>query len=98
MPRKANRELKIRCCNCKEFTSSIEPIIINNVKENRVQLSCICSICNKTKYLNKAQIALLPEEVRSSSDNSVFVNKIERARGLIPLLALIPAIAAGVTA
>ena len=60
----------------------------------------MCSICNKfkTKYLNIEQVNLLPDEIRNAPNNTTFTNTIERNGGIIPLLPLIGAIAAGITA
>ena len=60
----------------------------------------MCSICikSKTKYLNIEQVNLLPVEIRNAPDNTTFTNTIERNGGIISLLFLIGAIAAGITA
>ena len=57
-------------------------------------------ICNKfkTKFLNLEQVKVLPKEIRESEDGSIFTNTIERNGGIIPLIPLIGAIAAGISA
>ena len=63
--------LKIRlyCIKCKDFTQSTGPIIISKLTKNRFHIQVLCSICNKlkSKFLNKEQIKLLPDEVRKFS-------------------------------
>ena len=100
MPRRPNLEIRLRCKTCKEFTQSINPIIIKKETNNRFYIKAVCLICNKfkTKYLNIEQINLLPDEIRNAPDNTTFTDTIERNGGIIPLLSLIGAIAAGITA
>ena len=100
MPRRPNNEIRLRCNTCKEFTQSINPIIIKKEKNNRFHIKAVCSISNKfkTKYLNIEQVNLLPDEIRNASDNTTFTDTIERNGGILPLLHLIGAIAAGITA
>ena len=100
MPRRPNLEIGLRCKNCKEFTQSINLIIIKKETNNRFYIKAVCLICNKfkTKYLNIEQINLLPDEIRNAPDNTTFTDTIERNGGIILLLPLIGAIAAGITA
>ena len=64
MPRRPNNEIRLRYNTCREFTQSINPIIIKKEKNNRFHIKAECSICNKfkTKYLNIEQEKLLPDE------------------------------------
>ena len=48
--------------------------------------------------MNKEQIALLPCKVQQTVDNTTFKNTIERNGGIIPLIPLIGAIVAGISA
>ena len=59
----------------------------------------MCSICNKfiTKYLNIEQVKLLPDEITNAPENTKFTNNIIKEGKALPLLALIPAIIAGIT-
>ena len=100
MPRIANHEIRLRCNTCKEFTQSINPIIIKKDTKNRFHIKAVCLICNKftTKYLNIEQVNLLPDKIRNAPDNTTFTDIIERNGGIIPLYPLIGAIAAGLTA
>ena len=100
MPRRPNYEIRLRCKNCKEFTQSINPIIIKKETNNRFHIKAVCSICNKlkTKYLNIEQVNLLPDEIKNAPDNTTFTDTIVRNGGILPLLPLIGAIAAGITA
>ena len=100
MPRIPNNEIRLRCNICKEFTQSINPIIIQKEKNNRFHIKAVCSICNKfkTKCLNIEQVKLLPDEIRHAPDNTTFTDTIERNGGKIPILPLIGAIAGGLTA
>ena len=99
MPRTPNLEIRLRCKTCKEFTQSINPIIIKKKLTIDFILK-LCLICNKfnTKYLNIEQINLLPDEIRNTPDNTTFTDTIEQNDGIIPLLPLIGVIAAGITA
>ena len=65
MPRKPNSEICLKCANCKDYTQTIGPIIISKLTENRYHIKAVCSICNKfkSKFLNKEQIMLLPNEI-----------------------------------
>ena len=68
---------------------------------NRFHIRAICIICNKQKYkyLNKAQVDILPPELKDAEDNKTFVGNIEtKSGGIIPILQVIAAIAAGITA
>ena len=60
----------------------------------------MCLICNKfkSKYLNIKQINLLLDEIRNAPDKITFRDTIERNGVIIPLVPLIGAIAAGITA
>ena len=100
MPRKPNNEIRLRCNTCKEFTQSINPIIIKKDKNNRFHIKAVCSICNKfkTKYLNIEQVKLLPDEIKNAPDNTTFTDNIVRNGGILPLLFLIGVIVAGITA
>ena len=100
MPRQPNLEIRLKCNNCKDFTQTINPIIINKLTENRYHIKAVCSICNKfkTKFLNKKQIRLLPVEIKQAGNNTTFNNTIERNGGIIPLIPLIGAIAMGISA
>ena len=99
MPWRPNLEIRLRCNTCKEFTLSINPIIIKKETNNRFYIKAVCSICNKfkTKYLNIEQVNLLPEKIINAPDNTTFTDTIERNGGIIPLFPLIGAIAAGIT-
>ena len=96
MPRRPNLEIRLRCKTCKEFTQSINPIIIKKKTNNPFYIKAVCLICNKfkTKYLNVEQINLLPDEIRNAPDYTTFRDTIERNVKIIPLLLLIGAIAA----
>ena len=100
MPRRPNVEIRLRCKTCKEFTQSINPIIIKKEINNPFYIKAVYLICNtfKTKYLNIEQINLLPDEIWNAPDNTTFTNTIERNGGIIPLLDLLGAIPAGITA
>ena len=100
MPRRPNNEIRLRCNTCKEFTQSINPIIIIMEKNNRFHIKAVCSICNqfKTKYLNIEQVKLLPDEINNAPDNTTFTDNIVKNSWILPLLPLIGAIAAGITA
>ena len=60
----------------------------------------MCSICNKfkSKFLNLEQVKLLPDEIKNSVDGSTFTNTIERNGGIIPIIPLIMAVTAGISA
>ena len=100
MPRKQSLEVRLYCLKCKYYTQSIKPIIINKDVGSRFHIKAMCSICNKfkTKFLNLKQVKLLPDVIKHSVDGSTFTNTIERNGGLIPIIPLIAAIAAGVSA
>ena len=100
MARRPNNEIRLRCNTCIEFTQSINPIIIKKETNNRLHIKAVCSICNKfkTKYLNIEQVKLLPNEVKNAPDNTTFTDNIIKEGKALPLLALIPAIIAGITA
>ena len=100
MTRPKNMEVRIKCKKCKEFTQSVEPISIKKLKQNIYDIRAKCTICGhlKIKRLNEQQRKLLPDEIINLSDNSEVTNNIEKEGGIFPLLALIPAIAAGISA
>ena len=100
MARKPNSENRLKCANCKDYTQTINPIIINKLTENRYHIKAVCSICNKfkPKFLNKEQIMFLPNEIQQATNNTTFTNTIERNGGLLPIIPLIGAIAAGISA
>ena len=52
MPQSPNREIRLRCNTCKEFTQSINSIIIKKETNNRFHIIVVWSICNEfqTKY------------------------------------------------
>ena len=92
MPRKQFLEVRLYCLKCKDYTQSIEPIIIKTDVGSRFHIEAMCSICNKfkRKFLNLEQVKLLPKEIRESADVSIFNNNITIDGKAIPLLALIP--------
>ena len=100
MPRQPNLEIRLKCLKCKDFTQTIGPIIISKLTENRYQIKAICSICNKfkSKFINIEQIKLLPNEIQQAADNTTFNNTVELNGGIILLIPLIGAIAAGFSA
>ena len=100
MPKQPNLEIRSKCLKCKDFTQTIGLIIISKLIKNRYHIKAVCSICNKfkSKFLNKEQIKLLPNEIQRAADNTTFDNTIERNGEIIPLIPLIDAIAAGISA
>ena len=38
MPRKPKSEIRLKCANCKDYTHTINPIIINKLTENRYHI------------------------------------------------------------
>ena len=100
MPRNENLDVQLYCLECKDFTQSIGPIIVNKLIINRYHIKARCSICNKfrSKFLNHEMINLLPDEIKNSLENSTFNNDIIRDGKALPLLALIPLIVAGISA
>jgi hypothetical protein len=100
MIRAPNLEVRVRCPNCKELTKSVEQIIIKKVKGNRFYFTAACVFCNSfnNNYLNRSQVNILPYEIKNAPDNTTFSNIIEKEGKTLPLLALIPTIAAGITA
>ena len=100
MPIKPNSEIRIKCDNCKDYTQTINSIIITKLKENRYHIKAVCSICNKfkSKFLNKEQIILLSKEIQQATNNTTFTNTIERNGGLLPIIPLIGAIAMDISA
>ena len=63
-------------------------------------MKAMCSICNKfkTKFLNLEQLKLLPDEIKNSEDGSTFTNTIERNGKILPIIPLIMAVTAGISA
>jgi hypothetical protein len=96
--------LQIKCLYCKEYTATKEPIQIKKVAKHdsspKYVFSGICGVCGKPKIksLTQAQIQLLPNEITSAKIPSLFNNSIERNGGVLPLVALIPMIIAGISA
>jgi hypothetical protein len=96
--------LQIKCLYCKEYTATKEPIQIKKVAKHdsspKYVFSGICGVCGKPKVktLTQAQIQLLPNEITSAKIPSLFNNSIERNGGVLPLVALIPMIIAGISA
>ena len=78
MPRKQSSDVRLYCLKCKDYTQSIEPIIIKKDVGSRFHIKAMCSICNKfkTKFLSLEQVKLLPKEVRESEDGSTFNNNV----------------------
>ena len=94
-------ELRLRCFYCKDYTQSISPVIIKKEKGNRIHIRATCIICNKqkSKYLNKYQVDVLPDKIRDSEDNTTFVDNIKaKTGGIVPVIPIIAAICAGITA
>ena len=100
MPRKQSSEVRLYCLKCKDYTQSKEPIIIKKDVGCRFHIKAMCSICNKfkTRFLNLEQVKLLPDEIKNSVDGSTFTNTIERNGGIIPIISLIMAVTAGISA
>ena len=100
MPRQPNLEIRLKCLNWNDFTQTICPIIICKLTENRYHIKAVCSICNKfkSKFLNKEQIKLLPNEIQQAADKTTFSKTIQRNGSALPLFTLIPAIIAGISA
>ena len=100
MARKSSTEVRIKCLKCNDYTQSIPPVMIKKYDNNKYQLTTVCYCCNnsKTKKANMSQIALLPDEIKNAPNGKLFVNDIEKDGGILPILPLILAIAAGVTA
>ena len=95
MPRRPKLEIRIRSNTCKDYTQLLEPIIRNKEPGNLFYIKAVCTIWYKfkTKYLNKEQIRLLPDQMKYAPDDSTFNNTLVRNRKEIPLLTLIPLIA-----
>ena len=100
MTRRTNMEVRIMCQKCNDFTESTEPITIKRFKGQNFDIQCKCVVCNKLKRkrLNKLQRKLLPDEVINMPENSEVVNNINRDGGILPILPLLGAIFAGVSA
>lgn len=107
MVRAYRNELRIPCYKCKQLDGrsalireSIEPIRIKKLGDNRYYIYAVCKICNKvkSKYMNQNQMNILPDEIKSAPNGTVFNNTIERNGGIIPIIPIIAAIAAGISA
>lgn len=98
--RKPNNELGVKCNTCKKLTDLCEPVSIKKLTGNRYHISGICKECGhkKAKFLNEAQINILPPEILTAQENTVFDKPIERSGGVFPVLGLIGAIAGAITA
>ena len=61
MLKKQSTEVRLYCIKCKDYTQSIEPIIIIKNAGNWYYIKAMCSICNKlkTKFSNLKQVKLL---------------------------------------
>ena len=97
----STNELRLRCFYCKDYTQSISPVIIKKERGNRFHIRATCIVCNKqkVKYLNKHQVDILPDEIKDSEDNTTFVDNIKAKHGgIVPLIPIIAAICAGITA
>ena len=46
MPRLHNLEICLKCANCKDYTQTINPIIINKLTKNLYHIKAVCSIFN----------------------------------------------------
>jgi hypothetical protein len=92
-------EVRIKCKTCKDYTQSVDPSSIKKVSKNFYLIKVRCAICGNLKYkkLNEAQRKILPQDIINIPEN-LERNSFETAGGIIPLLALIPAIAAGISA
>ena len=101
MPRRQNIETHIRCNTCKNYTQSIEPVVIKKKESgNRFYFKAVCVICNKfkIKYLNLEQVKALPNKIKDSDDGSTFTNTIIRNNEILSIIPLIGAIAMGISA
>ena len=74
MPRAQNTDVKILCKKCNKYTLSIEPVEIKKSIGNRYHIKMACNICGtmKSKFMNKTQINLLPDEIKNAVDNTIF--------------------------
>ena len=101
MPRERNHELSIPCTYCGENTQSIEPISIKRSAAKRYYIKAKCIICGKikSKFLNDAQRKQLSQEVLDIPIGTTVDNNITtKEGGILPLIPLIGAIAAGISA
>lgn len=66
----------------------------------RYELFGTCAVCGgvKSKFLNADEVRLLPPEALAAPAGTTFDNALERDGGVLPLLPLLGAIAAGVSA
>ena len=78
MPRLHNSEIRLKCASCKDYTQTINPIIITKLTKNKYHIKAVCSIFNKykSKFLNKEQKTLLPNEIQQATNNTTFRNTI----------------------
>jgi hypothetical protein len=100
MPKSKSSELRINCKTCNEFTESQEPVIIKKYGKNKFNIKTVCAVCKgiKSKILNEMQRKILPNEILEMPENSEVVNKIEKEGKFLPLIPLLGAIFAGVSA
>ena len=70
MPRKQSIEIRLYCIKCKDYTKSIEPIIIKQDVGCQFHMKALCAISNKykTEFLKLEQVKLLPDEIKNSVD------------------------------
>ena len=88
------------CKRCKKNVDIVEPVI-SKLPGDRYSINAKCSLCDKpiNRSLNKRQIKLLPKSMLDSNDYNIFKDyKDEKTGGILPLLPLLGAIFAGVTA
>jgi hypothetical protein len=100
MPKAKSTEIRIKCKTCKEFTDCQEPVTIKKYGQNKFLIKTVCIICKglKTKTLNEMQRKILPKEILEMSENSEVANNITREGAILPLIPLLGAIFAGVSA
>ena len=92
--------LGLKCSRCKAITETKEPICFSRSGNNKYHITGTCVICNKlkSKVMNKHQRMCLPEEIIKMQIGSRITNNIERNGGILPIIPLIGAIAAGISA
>ncbi len=101
---KNQADIRVKCKLCESYSQTIEPITIEKItgrgQKTKYLFSGICIICNKkkNKTLTNQQVRLLPNEIRNAPTGTVFNNSVENNGEALPLLPLIGAIAAGITA
>ena len=100
MPRKESNQLSVYCRKCKDYTQSTNPVTIRRSSDNFYDIYITCSICNTEKYkrLNPAQKKLLPKDILDLPIKSEVFDDGTKEGGIFPLIPLIGAIAAGVSA